>query len=788
MKDKQASRRPWHLEICLLGGFEVSRSGEAVAGFESQSVRALLAYLACHAGRALSREVVAGLLWPEEPPSRARHNLRQALYNLRTALSGPESGRAPLSTTHQTVRFDLSADVLLDVEQFDDAIARGRSGRRIDSGLLTRAAQLYRGPFLDGFYLRDSPDFEEWLLGEQERLREGVLVALRELVAHHLDNGSYPLGLQYVRQLLKTEPFSEEAHRQLMRLYAMSGRRSRALAHFEELRRLFHQELGVEPMEETRALAERLQAEEISAGDEAERGDPSGPLIPMVDRGEALDRLRRDWHRVQRGSGCLTLVEGEAGVGKTRLVKTFLHEAASAGSATVLLGRCYELAPARAYQPFAEALRNVVANEVEVAERIQAALSRASLARLAALVPELAELDPKLTARKITGGDGSRRLLHEAVVRFLTALTQPGEEQRRPRPVILFADDLQWADRSSFDLLRTLLEEIKTLPLWIVATYRTGALPPAHPLRQLAESGEERGDGGHLTLGWLAPSACEEIASALVGPGQARELGPFLYHRSEGLPLAVVETINLLWDEGLLVPQSESHWNLRATPKTLEALAPMSPQEILLRRVDRLARSIRRLLTLAAVVGQKFEAEVLRAAEGEHEDVVATAMAVLIERWMVRHFPRYWADSRRERDLALWRSGAHHGVFEFAHNSIRSAVYESLSPERRRALHASVARTLEQRFGARKAGLPEELAHHYVCAGEGDLALPHLERAGEQALRLGAWDTARHYLDEAAQLLDAAEAGGAEGPPDAAARRQRITRALAELGTLEEGG
>ncbi|HET9229474.1 MAG TPA: BTAD domain-containing putative transcriptional regulator, partial [Thermoanaerobaculia bacterium] len=348
------------LEVRLLGGFEVLVDGHAVHGFESQKVRGLLAYLVMPRGVAQGRERLASLFWPEHEPNSARSSLRQALYNLRTTLAPVE----PLVSTHQTVTFSRDLDVQVDSEAFEEALRRGMEEDA--PHLLTQAVRLYHGDFLSGCPVRAGSVFEDWIAEQRERLREGAIQALRTLIAHHRERGDYRLAIQHAQRLLTLDPLAEEAHRQLMSLYALSGRRGRALSQYEDLRNLLERELGVEPEEETRALYRSILQEEQVAGERGEGVEPVGPIIPLVGRERELVLLRRTWAAVQRGSGVFTLLEGEPGVGKSRLAKTFLSEAEKSAGA-VLLARCQGFEPEVPCQPIRDALRNGVDEETDAA-------------------------------------------------------------------------------------------------------------------------------------------------------------------------------------------------------------------------------------------------------------------------------------------------------------------------------------------------------------------------------------------------------------------------------------
>ncbi|HYX25804.1 MAG TPA: AAA family ATPase [Thermoanaerobaculia bacterium] len=728
------------IRVRLLGGFEVWAGDRQVSGFESQKVRALLAYLVCHRHRSFSRDHLVGLLWPERGPEAARHALRQAIYNLRASL--PETGVAGLvASRNLEIGLGLEADCWLDVEAFEEALTRGTEREAVDPHHLSAAAQLYRGEFLAGFFVKDSPAFEEWLVTQQAHFREAAVDMLQRLIESYRRRGEYRFGVHYARRLVAIEPLSEEAHRTLMRLFALSGQRSRALAQYEELTHLLREELGVAPMEETRRLhdsilAEALEEKVATASDP----EPIGPLIPLVGRGATHGLLREGWRRVLAGRVHLTLVTGEAGVGKTRLVKSFLDATTSKRRSSVLKGRCYELAPLLAYQPFAEVLRGALAEETEAASRLPAE----AMAELARLLPELRELHPELPSPVPAAGAEGRRRLFTAIGRFLETLCGPGAD-----PLVLYLEDLHLVDRDSCDLLAFLMARLEG-PIWFLGAGRSdGLVDRDHPLMQTLRRCEKSGMATRLELDRLEPAGLEEIAGSLVGESQAAELARFLEERSAGLPLAATEVVNFLWDEGVLVARGAGRWGLA---RPLDNLGPPAEdvRELIRMRIRRLPNSTRRLSTLAAVMGQCFDAQLLQEAADEHVTVVEVGLEILLRRWLIRQFAYSWTSNRQEEDLARWAQGARCGRFEFSHREVRSAIHQEINPLRRQAMHGQVAAALERLWGDRDC---EALAFHLVAAGEWEKALPPLERAVERARAVFADDTARRYCDQAVEAL-----------------------------------
>jgi DNA-binding SARP family transcriptional activator/predicted ATPase len=313
------------LSIRLLGPFQVTLDGEAVVSFRSDKVRALLAYLCVEAEGPHRREKLAGLLWPDWPERSARTNLRQALANLRQVIGDHAATPPFLRISRQTIQFDRTSDAWVDVIAFAYLTAlqparQHTANETIDA--LEEAVELYRGDFLDGFSLPDSPPFEEWTLLQREQSRRLVIEALHRLIDAYTEGGNLERALQRTWRLLELAPWREQAHRQAMRLLALTGQRSAALAQYETCRRLLAEELDVEPAAKTMLLYEGIRSGALEApaplpprGRVPTHGLPAA-IVPFVGRERELTQLRE----LLADSSCrlLSLV-GPGGSGKTRL-------------------------------------------------------------------------------------------------------------------------------------------------------------------------------------------------------------------------------------------------------------------------------------------------------------------------------------------------------------------------------------------------------------------------------------------------------------------------------------
>ena len=276
MENREMAR----LKARLFGPFEVSLDGEPLTGFDSDKVRALLAYLAVEADRPHRREKLAGLLWPDFSERSARTNLRRALSNLRKVTGDHQAEPPFFFTSRQSIQFNAQSGAWVDVTTFLELI----TGRSPAAEQLEEAIALYRGAFLEGFSLPDSAAFEDWQRLTRESLQQQAQRAMQRAASLYEGDEQFEPAIRLAQRQVELEPTQEEAHQQLMRLLALSGRRSDGLSQFEALKQILDEELGVEPSAESLALYERLRSSEFeqaapAAGRQTVRGYELRELI-----------------------------------------------------------------------------------------------------------------------------------------------------------------------------------------------------------------------------------------------------------------------------------------------------------------------------------------------------------------------------------------------------------------------------------------------------------------------------------------------------------------------------
>lgn len=255
-----------NLTLGLLGSLQVMVADAPITSFESDKARALLAYLAVESHRPHRRESLLGLLWPDCPEVTARRNLRQALYGVRLAVGDHAANPPYLLIARDEIQFNTASDHSLDVAGFNAHLAATEvhpharlEACGICAARLEQAVALYRGKFLEQFFLKDSAEFEEWALVQRESLHRRALEALRHLANYHEQQADYDEAREYGTRQLELDPWREEAHRQVMRALALNGQRSGALRQYETCRRVLAKEMGIEPSTETHELYEEIR-------------------------------------------------------------------------------------------------------------------------------------------------------------------------------------------------------------------------------------------------------------------------------------------------------------------------------------------------------------------------------------------------------------------------------------------------------------------------------------------------------------------------------------------------
>jgi DNA-binding SARP family transcriptional activator len=692
------------VEIKLFGEVEVSWEGQLLS-FPTQKATELFAYLVVHCGHAHPRASLAALLWPESDEEKARANLRQTLARLRRTLARAEC----LRFSGGAVQFRTD-DCWCDVLEFERALSQSAARPTVEA--LEAAAALYRGPFLAGFY-------EDWVVIEQERLRTLYVEALEQLADLYTEQRAHRQAIATWRRVLREIPWHERAHRELMTLYALSGDRAAALHQYDEYVRILQNELDAKPLPEMRALYERLV-----------RGAPIvsptvielAPEVPFVGRERELSTLKALWQNVQRGQGQAIFIGGEVGVGKTTFVQKFIREGGQGGRS--LQGAAYASDSALPYQPLLQAVR---AGLKRISDETWAQLPAPWRGELAQFVPELQEKFPDLAPNpRLPPAQGKAR--------WFAALTGFFELLARERPLILFFDDLQWADDATLEYLGHLVGVKNSLPLLVIGTYRSEDALEGSRLRAWLDTLGPGRAFHPLTLTRLSQEETHLLLEQWLG-AMAREAVPVLYDETAGNPLFVRELAHSLIRGGALSQDDTGQWHLTVAEISAAHL-PESLRELIRASLRRAPERAQRLLEPLAVIRRACELPVLR-------ELLPQSPERLLDQ----------LEELRKVGLIVEQEGR----YQFHHELARQIVYESLSTDRKKLWHKKIGQALEVLYPESSDELSGELAEHFERAQLREKAIAYAMRAGARAARSYAYGAAQRFYAKAIELFDALE-------------------------------
>ncbi|HEY2476440.1 MAG TPA: AAA family ATPase [Candidatus Cybelea sp.] len=643
------------LEIRLFGQPEILYGGVPVKFAKRSATLAMVAQLVLKRGRALSRESLAFTLFPDNDEATALAELRRYLYLASKAL--PErSGGSWILSDADTVRWNDDAEAFVDVVEFE-RLAGDRATQQ-------RAAELYTGDLLESVY-------DDWVLGERERLRERYFGLLDELIDRFRANRDFTAAIGYAKRVLSSDPWREDALRSLVALRYESGDTAGALAEYDRFARRLRDELAIAPMPETVAVRLSILRHEALPGSVV--GSPSSDgkqqrravsILPFVGRTKELRRLYDAWSRSARGNAGLLLVAGDAGIGKTRLTAEFARTVQAEGG-RVFVGTTAS-PESMPYQAIVEALRSGL--PLLLARQ----LSRERRTVLSPLLPELR--DPDVSDVLFSDNSPER-----ATARTYEALTHAVRTLASPRPLLLVLEDLHWAGPAAIEALGTIFRDAARSPILIIATCRQEETPVGHPLRALVRSLHSYAGVEELELEPLDEAHVSELVGRIEAfHGGDEHLVRTLYGQCEGNALFLEGAIDALLENG--------------TPE----LKSTTMAATIASRIERLSTTARSVAEIAAVAGSGCSVPLVREVSNLSSTSIACALDELLDRRILRE------------------AGARSGYdYVFSHHLIADALYSGIEPAFREQRHFRLAERLEVISRSNASISPREIARQY---------------------------------------------------------------------------
>ncbi len=719
------------IQVFLLGRFEIVQGMLRLQtiDWKRRKAASLMQYLALE--RRLPKEKAIDFLWPDASLSSGSNNLYRTLYALRQVLNDAfgQDADAEILTFADGV-LSLNKSVWVDVDLFKQ-LTSGPSPSVSDR---QEAQALYRGDLLP-----DDP-YSDWLAFPRESLRNIYRENSLALAAYYSAEQAYEQAVPLLTPLLAHDPADEPIHRELMRLYALAGRRHDALRQYQTCVDALANELDLEPEPKTIQLHQQILNDDLVPPEPASRlaaPAPTTPIIapispplnvgtPLLGRDTELTQLKNYVERAKRGNGRTILIGGESGLGKTRLVSEFLQSVAKEKIIT-LFGAAYEQEGFLAYQPVIEAIDDYL-------YRSQAGSEAA---------PQ--QQNPITNFKRTASSDAEQEswALFNDVANFLTQVGKHQSPSAENTPVIFWLDDLHAADEATLRLFHFLARKTRATSLLLLATYRTDIGSGQTSFSRLLNALYRERLSDTLLLKPLDEAAIQGLLSHLLGAKPASEVVNSINHVTAGNSF-FVEEIALTLANSTAIEMHDDQWQFRANGESRKESVPFQLpgglKDLLWERVARLGKDVESVLTTAAVIGRDFQFEVL-------QDTVVAVTDDLEQSTLLDAL-----DEARGAHL-IDETGA---GYRFHHPLIRRMLYDSLSQVRRARLHTQVAEAIESvasRQHKNRSDYIEDLAFHYDRSDQRDRALDYLMRAGRNAAKVYAFEVAIDYYERALALL-----------------------------------
>ena len=708
---------------------------------KSEVAKTLLAYLLFSRERPHSRDLLAGTFWPDLPENRARRALSQALWQIGQVF--PNLLDAHMGQIEVSGEYHVELDVerfqaLLNPhlpritpgsgDQYVDALNVPSDQQAMDD--LHQAVNLYGGDFLEDIY-------HDWTLFHRERLRERMLQALTFLTVLEKKAGRYQRALDTVLQITLRNPLNESAHREAMRLYCLLDRPAEAIHQFRICQQALRDELELDVDSKTRALAEEIRAQSgasakgLTAAYVPTAGAREFPLtryssllyLPLVGRDEERQQLVAHIEAAMRSFGGVVLIEGEAGVGKSRLLREVAQDAEWRG-AEVCWGYNY---PEVTYTPYTMVIEALESGLTTLRwQQFSRLMDDIWLSTLSPLFPSLQDAFPDIPSPP----ELEPQRAHE---RLLAAFTQLLVAWSRISPLVIILEDVHWAREDTMSLLLHLARQVQQHEILLILSYRGGQARSQETTWKQLTSLDQAGLRGRLLLRNLDARSFQMLIRYALGLAQAAPMfEKRLIQETGGNPLFGLEILQTLYQEGLLRRDERGQWHTPWDEKTQdyrEMPLPSVVEDAIHQRILFVEPAARTVLNAAAVLHPQLEYAALHDLAGLDDPDLLGALSDLTRRGLLMETPN---------------------AYQFSHAKIRQVVYRELSIELRQAMHRQAGRFLAETAPTQHS----LLAHHFLEGQVWDQAVLAYQAAGRQATGQYARKTALEALSAAREILE----------------------------------
>ncbi|MDD5655182.1 MAG: protein kinase, partial [Candidatus Omnitrophica bacterium] len=487
----------------------------------------------------------------------------------------------------------------------------------------------------------------------------------------------------------------------------------------------------------------------------------------LIGREEEFNKLKDAFEKTKVSSGKVTLVKGEAGRGKSRLVdemRSYVYEQ----KGTMVSGRCFSQENKTPYQPFRDILNEYIdkykkaqpQEKENTAKRMQEVLGQLGeiILKINPAMEEVLGKQPPLVA--LDPEKEHRRFLVVASRFFLNLGT-------RDEPFVLYLDDLQWSDEATLSLLEEITAEIENFPLLVLGTFRDNEVTETHSLYKIIQEAKSKQYPiEEIPLVLFDQKRLTKFLSELLLEDENRlgDLAKFILDKSKGNPFFSLEiTRQLVEEKALIYDEANRHW-LIDQEKLSQVVISSNIVDVVLRRIDLLEPRKLNLLSYASVVGREFPLKLLINLTKLSEENLITLIDECIS-------------------LQLLEKSMERGKVLFVHDRIRDAFYAKVPKEQLQELHLKIAQSLEELYKDNTEPILFDLAHHYTEAGNKEKSLQYALPAAHKAKQNYANEEAIKYYNLSIGIL---EDKGQKNSPQWVEAKEELTEVYLSLGRSDE--
>lgn len=688
------------LQVQMLGGFGLEVDGRPLPSLSSRQASSLVAYLAINRDRPHTRDLLAGRFWSELPDDLARRRLSNALWRIKSTMSEFLDEIELVAATNDSIRVNPEVELRIDVDVFERNLDELERRRQVDPRSVT-AADLaavvddYRGDLMAGYY-------DDWIEMPRKQIRNRYLDAVSQLVRMYSGTSEYEPAMRYAQILVEAEPLVDEWQRDLIRLYALNGQQSAAEQHFARYAEALKDELKGTPSRATLDLVERIRSE--ATPPVVSTGLTDGGSVELVGRDKERAQLLGRVNDLLDGRGGVVLVEGEAGIGKSRLIEEVVA-GAQWRDVKVMIGTHSPTSSLTPFSGLRAALEPVIGGLQ--GERLATIVAPVWLRQASTILPALGALAAGRLEPALRPQEEPWRT-NEALARVVLA-------QAEPNPAVLILEDVHWCDDDTLQVLSHLGDRLASGGLLLFLTYQRHEAQKSDQLWRALGDLEARPGSSRVVLGPLSDDHVRELVTAEIGPGRVSEPAlAQLTRTSVGNPYVVMELLGNSADV-----LDEDFFARAASAEQSGSLRPWLAS-VLSQRMSALSAAGREVMEVAATVGGAVRTTALAQVTG------LTMQAVI--------------DALQEGIGLGFLTETSRGC-EFVQDQSRQLIYEAIDPARRIALHGAVVDALV----GEDVGV-EQLAYHAARAEQWPRAYQYHSLAAEAALRANAFQTAAEHF------------------------------------------